>query len=67
MASEVTAWQGSCEDCFHWQYHNDGSGHCGIKSCRCATAIMEKDKAPRFLSRFELLVEQGGMAGYKEE
>jgi len=49
--AEVTTWQGSCEECAHWQFHDDGTGHCGLYSCGCANAITDGREPTRFLGR----------------
>lgn len=60
-------WQGTCEDCTHWHFHDDGFGHCGMHSSSCATSIMQKAKRPIwFLHRFDVPVKLGGMEGEEE-
>ena len=51
-SAELT-WRQSCEDCAHWEFHDDGTGHCRMQSVACATARAEAPgrKPPWFLHR----------------
>lgn len=50
----VRTWRGSCEDCAHWQFHDDGTGHCMMQSSECITSIVRNNKPTWFLSRAEV-------------
>ncbi len=57
----IRTWQGTCEDCHAWAFHDDGTGHCGLYSSECPTSILNKGKPTMFLSRYDVPVEHGGL------
>lgn len=50
-----TTWQGSCEDCWAWVFHDDGTGHCALQSVKCATSILQHGTPLRFIHRLEVM------------
>ena len=54
-------WQGSCEDCANWIFHDNGLGHCGLQSSNCINAVCDGDRPTRFLSWIDIPKELGGL------